>query len=95
MPASSPAVCRKSPESLAVTAPAPLSPTHAIEVLLDLLKTQGEPVPENVDEALILTEYAVQTRYPGEWEPVTKKEAQKVLEQAVLVLSWVESRIGR
>jgi len=73
----------------------PYPRTHAIEVLLDLLKTQGEPVPENVDEALILTEYAVQTRYPGEWEPVTKKEAQKVLEQAVLVLSWVESRIGR
>jgi hypothetical protein len=32
-------------------------------VLLDLLKTLGEPIPENVDEAFILTEYAVQTRY--------------------------------
>ena len=72
----------------------PYPRTHAIEVLLDLLKIQGEPVPENVDEALILTEYAVQTRYPGEWEPVTKKEAQKALEQAALVLSWAESRIG-
>ena len=72
----------------------PYPRTHAIEVLLDLLKIRGETVPENVDEALILTEYAVQTRYPGEWEPVTKKEAQKALEQAALVLSWVESRIG-
>jgi HEPN domain-containing protein len=72
----------------------PFPRTHAIEVLLDLLKTQGQTVPENVDEALILTEYAVQTRYPGEWEPVTKKESQKALDLATLVLSWVESRIA-
>jgi HEPN domain-containing protein len=67
--------------------------THAIEVLLGLLKENSEPVPENVEEAFFLTEYAVQSRYPGEWEPATKKEALSALEQAALVLSWVESRI--
>ena len=67
--------------------------THSIEVLLDILKLKGEHVPENVDETFILTEYAVQTRYPGEWEPVTKKEAGEALGLARLVLSWVESRI--
>jgi HEPN domain-containing protein len=71
----------------------PFPRTHAIEVLLDLLKTLGEPIPEDVDKAFILTEYAVQTRYPGEWEPVTKKEAQNALDLATLVLSWVESRL--
>ena len=50
-------------------------------------------MPENVDETFILTEYAVQTRYPGEWEPVTQKEAGEALGLARLVLSWVESRI--
>jgi HEPN domain-containing protein len=50
--------------------------THAIEVLLDLLKAQNVNIPTSVDEAFVLSEYAVQTRYPGEWEPVTKAEAQ-------------------
>ncbi len=65
--------------------------THAIEVLLGLLKENREPVPENVEEAFFLTEYAVQTRYPGEWEPVTKQEALRALEP--LVPTWVESRL--
>jgi len=67
--------------------------THAIEVLLDLLKAQGTKIPKGVDAAFELSEYAIQTRYPGEWEPVTKVEARKSIERAALVLSWVESQI--
>ena len=67
--------------------------THAIEVLLDLLKAQGTSVPKGVDEAFELSEYAVQTRYPGEWEPVTKAEARKSIERAALVLTWVEGQM--
>jgi HEPN domain-containing protein len=67
--------------------------THNIEVLLDLLKTQGLNIPKGVDESFELSEYAVQTRYPGEWEPVTKAEARKSIERAALVLAWVESQV--
>ena len=67
--------------------------THALEVLLDLLKAHDIQVPANVDEAFELTQYAVQTRYPGEWEPVTKAEARHALERAALLLAWVESKI--
>jgi HEPN domain-containing protein len=67
--------------------------THAIEVLLDLLKAQGISLPKNVDEAFELSEYAVQTRYPGEWEPVTKIEARKAIDRAGLVLAWVEKQL--
>lgn len=67
--------------------------THAIEVLLDLLKSQGVSIPDEVDEAFELSEYAVQTRYPGEWEPVTKNEARRAIERAALVLAWVEAQI--
>ena len=69
--------------------------THAIEVLLDLLKTRGIDIPSGVDEAFELTEYAVQARYPGEWEPVTKPEAQRALELAAQLLAWVESQLGK
>lgn len=47
-------------------------PTHAIERLLDLLSGAAVELPPDVDEAFILTQYAVQTRYPGVWEPVTE-----------------------
>ena len=83
----------KALKALLVQRQIPFPRTHSIEVLLDMLKMQGDSVPENIDETFILTEYAVQTRYPGEWEPVTQKEAQGALDRATLVLSWVESHI--
>lgn len=69
--------------------------THAIEVLLDLLKSQGVDIPNGVDEAFELSDYAVQTRYPGEWEPVTKAEARRAIDRAGLVLAWVETQLER
>jgi len=69
--------------------------THTIEVLLDLLKASGLTIPEGVDEAFELSDYAVQTRYPGEWEPITKAEAQHALERAALVLAWVEAQLEK
>ena len=71
----------------------PFPRTHALEVLLDLLKANGVVIPTSVDESFELTQYAVQTRYPGEWEPVTKEEAQRALERAAIVLQWVEDEI--
>ena len=67
--------------------------THVVELLLDLLKAEGESVPRDVDEALILTQYAVQTRYPGVWDPVTLDEARSALDIATKVLTWVEGRL--
>ena len=71
----------------------PFPRTHVLEVLLDLLKAHGVHVPDNVDEAFALSQYAVQTRYPGDWEPVTRKEAKLALEHAALVLAWVERQV--
>jgi len=67
--------------------------THAVEVLLDLLKPRGAEIPKSVDGAFELSEYAVQTRCPGGWESVSKTEARGAVEQAALVLRWVESQM--
>jgi HEPN domain-containing protein len=67
--------------------------THAIELLLDLLKANDITVPEAVDEAFALSHYAVQTRYPGEWEPVSREEADVAITSADIVLVWVETTI--
>lgn len=71
----------------------PFPRTHVLEVLIDLLKAKGVDVPLIVDDSFELTQYAVITRYPGEWEPVTKDETRKALEQATIVLKWVEDTI--
>jgi HEPN domain-containing protein len=66
--------------------------THAIEVLLDLLKTNGVTIPNEIDESFALTHYTVQTRYPGKWEPITSDVAKKVVDQAEAVLIWVNKQ---
>jgi hypothetical protein len=39
------------------------------------------------------SEYAVQTRYPGDWEPVSETEARHALELAAIVYSWVNEKL--
>ncbi len=67
--------------------------THAIELLLDLLKKAGLDIPPAIDEAYILTQYAVENRYPGIIEPLDKDEAKKALLLASEVLKWVEEKM--
>jgi HEPN domain-containing protein len=64
-----------------------------LETLLDLLKEAGFDLPPEVDEAFVLTQYAVQTRYPGAWEPITSEEVDFALETAAQVLAWVETQL--
>jgi HEPN domain-containing protein len=73
----------------------PFPRTHVIEMLLDLLQASGIVVPADVDEAFVLTQYAVQTRYPGAWEPVTQEEARLALDIATCVLAWVEEQLAQ
>jgi HEPN domain-containing protein len=69
--------------------------THAIEVLLDLLATAGIKVPPVIDEADTLTQYAVQTRYPGKWETIDREETEKAILKAANVLKWIEELLER
>jgi HEPN domain-containing protein len=40
-----------------------------------------------------LTNYAVQTRYPGEYEEITKEEYESSIKIANVCLDWVENKI--
>ena len=64
--------------------------THVLEHLMDLLVSAGVAVPPRLGEAIRLTDYAVATRYPGFWEPITAPEAAAALETAEAVVAWVE-----
>ena len=50
-------------------------------------------VPDEITNARLLTHYAVETRYPGKYEPVDETEYLKAVEIAERVLEWVERRL--
>jgi HEPN domain-containing protein len=68
--------------------------THVIEVLLDLLSASGIEIPTDIDEAFTLTQYAVETRYPGAWESIDREEAKRALLISADVLKWVEEKLS-
>jgi HEPN domain-containing protein len=68
--------------------------THAIDLLLDLLKNAGVTVPPDIDEAFVLTDYAVEARYPGYGAPIHIDGAKQALLLAKKVLEWVEHGIS-
>ena len=68
--------------------------THSLEELGQGLEAAGVDLPDAVREAVVLTRYAVETRYPGIAEPVTEEEYQQAIALADAVVSWARSLIG-
>ncbi|PRR74265.1 hypothetical protein MHFGQ_25730 [Moorella humiferrea] len=68
--------------------------THSIGYLLKLLEDSGRiGVDENLKEAAILTDYAVTTRYPGDWDPIDEVEYKWAVYLAEKVYRWAISLI--
>jgi len=61
---------------------------HDIGELLSLLDQSGEKIPEEIWRVDDLTQYAVETRYPGPAEPVTQKEYREAVKMAERVVKW-------
>ncbi|MBW1839537.1 MAG: HEPN domain-containing protein [Deltaproteobacteria bacterium] len=68
-------------------------PTHSIARLLEIVSETKTEIPEEIQKAIDLTDYAVKTRYPGESEPVTKEEYEEALTIAETIYNWVSSII--
>jgi HEPN domain-containing protein len=68
--------------------------THSITRLIDILESTGVEVPEQIQIADILTQYAIQTRYPGPVEEITFEEYQESLTIAARVVFWAETIIS-
>jgi HEPN domain-containing protein len=63
--------------------------THQLRDVLDLLP-EGIPVPRAVENATILTRYAVAGRYPFKSIAVSEPEYRKAVRMAAVVVRWVE-----
>jgi|SRR3989304_5090665 len=68
--------------------------THDLRQLLTLLDSEGRSIPQNIRKAVDLTDYAVETRYPGPAEPVTQKEYRAAVKLAKQVVNWAEKIIS-
>jgi HEPN domain-containing protein len=68
--------------------------THDIAYLMELLEKGSVPIPEDLYKARILTGYAVETRYPGEYEPVNEDDYLNAVALAEKVVKWVEKRMS-
>ena len=71
----------------------PVHRTHNIGLLLDLL-SEHTGIAGNVEEAAILTDYAVMCRYPGDAEPITEPEYERAVHLAEAVLAWAKQVAG-
>ena len=67
--------------------------THDIAYLIELLEKGGVEMSENLQNAKILTGYAVETRYPGDYEPVDEEDLVKAIEIAKEAMKWVKKKI--
>lgn len=67
---------------------------HDLDELLRRLEASGLKIPKYVRDADELSRFAVQTRYPGMADPVTRREYRRAVRIAEAVLRWAERQIG-
>lgn len=68
--------------------------THDIDELAELLSDNGVAITEEVDNATILTRYAVQTRYPGLAPALTEADWVEAVGLAKGVVRWASIQLG-
>jgi HEPN domain-containing protein len=68
--------------------------THDLDELVAGLKRKGLTIPPEIDDAIVLTSFAWEARYPGVAEPVTEEEYREALRHAEAVVKWAETEVG-
>jgi len=66
---------------------------HDLAELLTSLEKNGITLPPEIREAAILTDYSVEARYPGPFEPITEDEFRESLRIAATVVAWAGEQI--
>lgn len=84
----------KSLKALCVKLNVPLPKTHNIMYLLKLIQNAGIEIPKPIIDASALNEYAVESRYPGDYYPVNKEDYAEAIMIAEKTLRWVKDIIS-
>ncbi len=67
--------------------------THDIARLITVLRDAGIPWEPGLDEAAGLTDYAVESRYPGWANPPSEANRQQAVDIARKVLEWAKTMV--
>ena len=65
--------------------------THNLVSLIKVLSKLTD-IPEEINEVVILNDYAVQTRYPGDYTPIDEEEYNNAILIAEKCIQWVEKK---
>jgi HEPN domain-containing protein len=68
--------------------------THNIGILLNELENHTD-IPENIKGSTDLTKFAVQTRYPGEYDDITQEKYENAVKITNDCLEWVKNKINK
>lgn len=68
---------------------------HDLAQLLALVEQAGQEIPERIRRAGGLSGYAVEARYPGLSEPVSREEYEEAVMVAQEVVRWAQGIIER
>ncbi len=68
---------------------------HDIEQLLELAENSGTAIPEDVQDAGLLTPYAVESRYPGYWFEITESDLKEAIRSAENTVAWAETELEK
>ncbi len=63
---------------------------HDLSELLNLVEQAGRALPEHIRQAARLSDYAVEARYPGFAEPVSREEYKEAVSIAEGVVNWAQ-----
>ncbi|MHB9294292.1 hypothetical protein Holit_03418 [Hollandina sp. SP2] len=66
--------------------------THNLVALIKKL-SKYITIPEEINETVILNDYAVQTRYPGDYTPIEEEEYNNAIIIAEKSINWIEKNI--
>jgi len=65
--------------------------THNLVLLIKEL-SKYISIPEEISETAILNDYAVQTRYPGDYTPIEEEEYKNAIKIAENCVNWIEKK---
>ena len=49
--------------------------------------------PDEIKEVIELTDYSVQTRYPGDYYPISEEEYERAVDIASRAVEWVKKQL--
>lgn len=68
---------------------------HDLDELIEIARKGGLEIPPFLVDVDLLTPYAVETRYPADWDEITELDVDLAISLAKRVLTWADKVINK